>query len=189
MRTDFSHNTVKRLVQNLLFKDVKAKTCLGLAGPNYVSYKSILAQHSRNIILCDLNPADESIIHNSLVGTYDMNCNKYHMMPVNWVDADFCTSIINSGADLLNINSKLRNKHLTNYYLSFTFSIRDAGLENTLNWIRQNLVDFGPTISEDITFLRKGKYQYCKWLYDTPNFKLIRYKDSGDHMLSGIIKF
>lgn len=95
---------IKRFTQKQLFKKItKVKTMLGLGGLHPEKYLEVVPEH-KNCVLVDFNPADALVRRNSLIGEFDLLTNSpAERSPLNFVDCDFCKSIINNGADLLYI--------------------------------------------------------------------------------------
>ena len=90
-----------------------------------------------NIKIVDFNPADALVRRNSLIGEFDLLTNSpAERSPLNFVDCDFCKSIINNGADLLYIYTKMQLSPIRNKYI--TFSCRTAGDERTIEWLAKN---------------------------------------------------
>lgn len=182
----YKNATAKRYVQAKLFKQVKnAKTFLGLAGPNPTEYYEVIPEANK-VVLVDFNPVNILVRRNSLIGEFDLlrfneTCNTI----VNVVDCDFCQSILSNGAELLYIYNKLKKSLRKNKYITFTFSLRGVGIENTLNWLETNFPELHFT---DRTFkpiqIDFGYNKYVKKLTE----ELYIYRDSGDNMISGIIK-
>lgn len=127
---------IKRFTQKQLFKKItKVKTMLGLGGLHPEKYLEVVPEH-KNCVLVDFNPADALVRRNSLIGDLLTN-SPAERSPLNFVD--FCKSIINNGADLLYIYTKMQLSPIRNKYI--TFSCRTAG-EQLSGWqrISQNLI-------------------------------------------------
>lgn len=124
---------IKRFTQKQLFKKItKVKTMLGLHPEKYLE---VVPEH-KNCVLVDFNPADALVRRNSLIREFDLLTNSpAERSPLNFVD--FCKSIINNGADLLYIYTKMQLSPIRN----ITFSCRTAG-EQLSGWqrISQNLI-------------------------------------------------
>jgi hypothetical protein len=92
---------IKRFTQKQLFKKItKVKTMLGLGGLHPEKYLEVVPEH-KNCVLVDFNPADALVRRNSLIGEFDLLTNSpAERSPLNFVDCDFCKSIINNGADI-----------------------------------------------------------------------------------------
>lgn len=124
---------IKRFTQKQLFKKItKVKTMLGLGGLHPEKYLEVVPEH-KNCVLVDCR-----CIRNSLIGEFDLLTNSpAERSPLNFVD--FCKSIINNGADLLYIYTKMQLSPIRNKYI--TFSCRTAG-EQLSGWqrISQNLI-------------------------------------------------
>lgn len=182
---------VKRYVQKRLFSQVRsARMILGLAGPYPYEYmrsifRNIHFGDSTNIRLVDLNPAADVVRKNTIVAEFDiLQYNHPDRCPVTFVDCDFCKSIINCGDDLLYIYNKMKKNNVRNKYITFTFSLRKVGLEATLNWLLHNFPELyiqSPK-SLDLNILQHRQYvkEYSPVLFG--------YRDSGENMISGIIK-
>lgn len=184
---------VKRFVQKQLFKKVsKVKTVLGLGGLHPEKYIEVLPEH-KNCVLVDFNPVNALVRRNSLIGEFDLLTNSpANHSPLNFVDCDFCRSIINNGADLKYIYDKMQLSLVKNKYIAFTFCIRGAGEERTIEWLAKNFPELN--ISKDYTFVNDtrckdlGYRKYVKRMFDGEKFlDIYRYRDSGDHMISGLI--
>lgn len=93
---------IKRFTQKQLFKKItKVKTMLGLGGLHPEKYLEVVPEH-KNCVLVDFNPADALVRRNSLIGEFNLLTNSpAERSPLNFVDCDFCKSIINNGADYL----------------------------------------------------------------------------------------
>lgn len=96
-----------KITQKQLFKKItKVKTMLGLHPEKYLE---VVPEH-KNCVLVDFNPADALVRRNSLIREFDLLTNSpAERSPLNFVDCDFCKSIINNGADLLYIYTKISN--------------------------------------------------------------------------------
>lgn len=176
----------KRAVQKRLFSKItKCKTFLGLAGPHPEEYRKILPQ-ANNYVLVDFNAVDESIYQNSLIGAFDtLRYHQHCYTMLNVVDCDFCKSIKSDGIDLLYIYTKMKRSNVRNQYITFTFSLRGVGLEATLDWLNDN---FNLNI-ENRTFNKiEGDFGYKKFIHKLYNQDIYMYRDSGDYMISGLLK-
>lgn len=177
----------KRRVQISLFSHVeKAKTILGLAGTHPEKYIKVLPICER-IVLVDFNPINDKVKRNSLVGEFDLLSNMpAERNPINVVDCDFCKSILSCGDDLLYIYNKMKRNLVRNKYITFTFSLRGVGFERTMDWLLSNFPELKK--EHDSTYnpihLSLGDRKYIT-KYSSCLFK---YRDSGDNMISGIIK-
>ena len=104
---------------------------------------------------------------------------------LNVVDCDFCKSIKSDGIDLLYIYTKMKRSNVRNQYITFTFSLRGVGLEATLDWLNDN---FNLNI-ENRTFNKiEGDFGYKKFIHKLYNQDIYMYRDSGDYMISGLLK-
>lgn len=185
---------VKRFVQKQLFKKIsKAKTILGLGGLHPEKYVEVLPEH-KQCVLVDFNPVNALVRRNSLIGEFDLLTNQpADYSPVNFVDCDFCRSIINNGADLKYIYDKMQLSLVKNKYIAFTFCIRGVGEERTVEWLAKNFPELN--IPKHYTFVNDtrckevGYFQYVRRMYTGEKFlDIYRYRDSGNHMISGLIK-
>lgn len=185
---------VKRFVQRNLFKKIsKVKTVLGLGGLHPEKYIEVLPEH-KNCVLVDFNPVNALVRRNSLIGEFDLLTNQpADYSPVNFVDCDFCRSIINNGADLKYIYDKMQLSLVKNKYIAFTFCIRGIGEERTIEWLAKNFPELN--IPKHYTFVNDtrckevGYFQYVRRMYTGEKFlDIYRYRDSGNHMISGLIK-
>ena len=160
---------------------------LGLGGLHPEKYLEVVPEH-KNCVLVDFNPADALVRRNSLIGEFDLLTNSpAERSPLNFVD--FCKSIINNGADLLYIYTKMQLSPIRNKYI--TFSCRTAG-EQLSGWQRispeldipRNYVFINDTRCKEI-----GYRQYVKRIYDPTRDRFLDiYRDSGDNMITGLIK-
>lgn len=185
---------VKRFVQRQLFKKVKkVKTILGLGGLHPEKYVEVLPEH-KNCVLVDFNPVNALVRRNSLIGEFDLLTNfPANYSPVNFVDCDFCRSIINNGFDLQYIYGKMQHSVVRNKYIAFTFSLRGVGKAKTLAWLAMNFPELD--IPKECTFVTDERYagkdyrKYVKRLFDGEKFlDIYLYRDSGNHMISGLIE-
>lgn len=189
---------VKRYVQKKLFQNVWcADIFIGLAGSHWEEYLKTLPERSRTILV-DYNPTSPKVRRNSLVGEVDLQISKYpYNNGVNFVDCDFCKTITTCGDDLLYIYNKMkRNRRKIRKYISFTFSVRMCGKEETINWLVSKFPQlmsqdksYGMTLSEvfdeevEMPELHNTQciHRFSPYLYG--------YIDSGAYMISGIILF
>lgn len=104
---------IKRFTQKQLFKKItKVKTMLGLHPEKYLE---VVPEH-KNCVLVDFNPADALVRRNSLIREFDLLTNSpAERSPLNFVD--FCKSIINNGADLLYIYTKMQLSPIRSHLL------------------------------------------------------------------------
>ena len=157
------------------------KTILGLSSPEIVSdYLRVLPEHD-NLILVNYEPTDDAINANSLVGMFDILLHR-NIIPT-FIDADFCKSIKSCGDDLVYIYNKCKklNRNIT---ISFTFSIRGIGLLYTLKWLQEHFdVNVGNYIGHPVLEEHYGYRQFANKYGDC-----IHYRESGDQMITGIIK-
>ena len=110
----------KLVVEQIIYENVK--TFLGLAGTHPEKYIEVLPPHKQRVLV-DFNPVHPGIRRNSLIGEFDLLMNQpANYCPVNFVDCDFCRSIINNGADLKYIYEKMKLSTIKNKYIAFTFS-------------------------------------------------------------------
>lgn len=184
---------VKRFVQKQLFqKTYKVKTMLGLGGLHPEKYLEILPEH-RHCVLVDFNPVNKTVKRNSLIGEFDLLCVKYaRHNPLNFVDCDFCRSIVSNGFDLKYIYDKMSKSTVRNKCIAFTFCLRGVGEEKTLQWLSSNFPELN--IPPSYTFVKDTRCsnlhsrQYVKRLWTGHEFlDIYRYRDSGENMISGII--
>lgn len=193
---------VKRYVQRQLFSKVdKAKTILGLAGTHPEEYIKVLPEH-KSVILVDFNPVKEYVRRNSLVGEFDLQSSiPQSYNPINVVDCDFCKSILNCGDDLLYIYNKMKRSLVRNKYILFTFSLRGVGENQTLAWLSKNFPELGmynnyynPIDGIESSHLKFDFFQnrqYIKQYYNSTRktlLNLFQYRDSGDNMITGLIR-
>lgn len=192
----YLHARVKRYVQNRLFSQIpKTKTILGLAGTHPEKYIEVLPEH-KQIVLVDFNPVNESIRRNSLIGEFDLLTNSpANYSPVTLVDCDFCRSIINNGDDLLYIYNKMKLSKVKNKYIAFTFCIRGVGESKTVKWLSEHFPELN--ITNKCMFINDSKHcdlgwgQYVQCMFNCEKggrLNLYKYRDSGDHMISGMIR-
>lgn len=184
---------VKRFVQRSLFSKIDmAKTILGLAGTHPEEYMKVLPQHKR-AILVDYNPVNSSVRRNSLVGEFDLVTSQpANYSPITFVDCDFCKSIAVCGDDFTYIYNKMKKSTVRNQYIAFTFSLRGVGINKTLNFLKQfmNIPLFTRKQSLYISGMQYRQYVMQFADLDDPSIKLplYIYRDSGDNMISGLIK-
>lgn len=185
---------VKRFVQRRLFSRIdKAKTILGLAGTHPEEYMKILPYH-KQVILVDYNPVNPSVRRNSLVGEFDLITSQpANYNPITFVDCDFCKSVVTCGDDFTYIYNKMKKSAIHNKYIAFTFSLRNVGLERTLEFLSQfmNIPKCYSAPSLHICELKSR--QFVKQFLSTDEstttrLPLYMYRDSGACMISGLIK-
>lgn len=185
---------VKRFVQRRLFSRIdKAKTILGLAGTHPEEYMKILPYH-KQVILVDYNPVNPSVRRNSLVGEFDLITSQLaNHNPITFVDCDFCKSVVTCGDDFTYIYNKMKKSAIHNKYIAFTFSLRNVGLERTLEFLSQfmNIPKCYSAPSLHICELKSR--QFVKQFLSTDEstttrLPLYMYRDSGACMISGLIK-
>ena len=185
---------VKRYVQKQLFSHIrKTKTILGLAGLHPEKYLKVLPKH-KQCVLVDFNPVNALVRKNSLIGEFDLLTNQpAEYSPVNFVDCDFCRSIINNGMDLKYIYYKMRLSPVKNKYIAFTFCLRGVGEEKTMEWLAVNFPELNIPLNYsfivDTRCKETGFRKYVMRAFDGEKYlNIYRYRDSGDHMISGLIK-
>lgn len=185
---------VKRFVQRRLFSRIdKAKTILGLAGTHPEEYMKILPYH-KQVILVDYNPVNPSVRRNSLVGEFDLITSQpANHSPITFVDCDFCKSVVTCGDDFTYIYNKMKKSAIHNKYIAFTFSLRNVGLERTLEFLSQfmNIPKCYSATSLHVCELKSR--QFVKQFLSTDEstttrLPLYMYRDSGACMISGLIK-
>lgn len=172
--------TVKRQVQRTLFKRVQScSSFLGLAGTHPEEYIKVLPQ-SFKTFLVDKEPVNNQIIRGSLTRVYDRLSQSYF---INFVDCDFCRTYKTDGDYLNFIYNRMKKTPGSNKYIAFTFSLRRAGIAETLYWLSQHFseldVQYDP---HEVT--KFGNRRYIKQITND----IIQYRDSGADMISGIIK-
>lgn len=173
---------VKGTVQKYLFSHIKStKVVLGLAGTHPEEYIKVLPTNQRTILV-DFNPVNPFIRRNSIIGEFDLLLQERAL--VTFVDCDFCKSYKSNGDDLLYIYNKMKKNTVRNKYIAFTFSLRRTGLEDTIKWLSSNIPECKTTILPNAVSYNFGDRRYLKIL----NPYLIQYRDSGDNMISGLIK-
>ena len=177
----------KRYVQQQLFKNIsKAKTFLGLAGSHPEKYLEVIPQCNK-VVLVDFNPVNVMVRRNSLIGEFDLlRMQEDCYTVVNAIDCDFCKSILSNGDDLLYIYSKLKKSLRKNKYISFTFSLRGVGVDKTLEWLTSNFPEI--KINDGIFLPVNKDFGPMKYVKHIPGTYLYMYRDSGDNMISGLIK-
>lgn len=161
---------IKRFTQKQLFKKItKVKTMLGLGGLHPEKYLEVVPEH-KNCVLVDFDPADALVRRNSLIGEFDLLTNSpAERSPLNFVDCDFCKSIINNGADLLYIYTKMQLSPIRNKYITFTFSCRTAGDERTIEWLAKNFPELD--IPRNYVFINDTR---CKEIVSMLNVCMIQ---------------
>lgn len=175
---EYANCPLKRAIQSALFPE-KANIILGLSSPRIeASYISVLPKH-KDLFLVNYEPEDDVINANSLIGLFDLLLQK-KIYP-DFIDADFCNTIWGSGADLLYLYQKC-SRFKKDVIISYTFSVRDVGLDKTMKWLESfPNVQMGQQLKvfEELWQPRQFAYQYGE---------CIHYRESGDNMISGIIK-
>lgn len=188
---------VKRYVQSQLFACVKGiQTIIGLAGPHPEEYLKVLPKCD-NTILIDKYPVSDLVRCGDLTTEFS-KIFKENPQSTYLVDCDFCNTMKSSGRDLEYIYDILKQSGKVNY-LSFTFSLRGVGKDITTLWLGQRFPEIG--IPDILTLGRvlynpisiivpgMGYRQYCRrFVTDADYNNLYYYRDSGDNMISGIIK-
>ena len=177
----------KRYVQQKIFSRIdKAKTFLGLAGSHPEKYLEVIPPANK-VVLVDFNPVNAMVRRNSLIGEFDLlRMQEDCYTVVNAVDCDFCKSILSNGDDLLYIYNKLKKSLRKNKYISFTFSLRGVGVDKTLEWLSSNFPEI--EVSDGIFIPGDKDFGPMKYVKHIPGTHLYMYRDSGDNMISGLIK-
>lgn len=133
---------IKRFTQKQLFKKItKVKTMLGLGGLHPEKYLEVVPEH-KNCVLVDFNPADALVRRNSLIGEFDLLTNSpAERSPLNFVDCDFCKSIINNGADIFIRRCSFLQLEINISHLLLVVELRETR-EQLSGWqrISQNLI-------------------------------------------------
>lgn len=166
---------IKRFTQKQLFKKItKVKTMLGLGGLHPEKYLEVVPEH-KNCVLVDFNPADALVRRNSLIGEFDLLTNSpAERSPLNFVDCDFCKSIINNGAD---IYTKMQLLQLEINISHLLLVVR------TIEWLAKNFPELD--IPRNYVFIN----DIVSMLYDPTRDRFLDiYRDSGDNMITGLIK-
>ncbi len=178
----YNNCILKRNIQlGLWIAEPHHKTILGLSSPEIVNgYLQVLPKHD-DLFLVNYEPIDEAINANSLIGMFDVLLHR-NIIPT-FIDADFCNSIINSGDDLIYIYNKCKklNRDIT---ISFTFSIRGVGLSNTFKWLQEHFSEIRIGNKPLKMFASLGKRQFA-YSYGA---SCVYYRETGDQMVTGIIK-
>lgn len=174
------NNIIKRTVQNLLFEGINSKRVIGLAGPTPEEYMDILQNHAKEVYVCDYEPSRPYVEKTSLIGLYQLK-------NPSWVDADFCSSIIDNWNDILYIWKELQMSKFQTIYFTFNVSLRTGhSHEYTYDWIKKNIMDFN--IVNTQTIKGDGKEYIKKHTTDNPDIMLIEYF-STSYMLSVRLKY
>jgi hypothetical protein len=173
---------LKRAIQKHLWTNIaECNNVLALSSPQYVpEYIKCLPTH-KNLYLVNFAPESKVINANSLIGLFDILL--YRNQIPTFIDADFCRTIHSCGDDLVYIYNKCKklNRDIT---ISFTFSIRGIGLDNTLKWLHEH---FNVNVNNYIGLpILEGYYKYRQFCIEYGD--CIHYRDSGDQMVTGIIK-
>jgi hypothetical protein len=173
---DYNNCPLKRSIQATLFPK-KADIILGLSSPKVVpSYLAVLPKY-KELYLVNYEPEEDSINANSLVGMLDILL--HNKIIPDFIDADFCDSILNSGSDLMYIYNKYQELQRS-VTISYTFAVRGVTLENTMKWLENFPVELGIKTPYEYSYAhRQFAYQYGE---------SIHYRDSGEQMITGIIK-
>lgn len=171
---------LKRSIQRALWKDIKASNILGLSSPDLIGgYISALPQR-KALYLVNFNPNSSLINANSLIGLFDVLLSKN--IHVNFIDADFCDSILSSGDDLIYIYNKSKKLGI-GVIISFTFSIRGVGLERTLEWLKSHFPEINCDKKLLSNIFETQKRQFANIYGDC-----VHYRESGEQMITGLIK-
>lgn len=76
-----------------------------------------------------------------------------------------------------------------NQYIAFTFSLRGVGEKATLIWLRDHFPELGiKSSTEQSHSLDLNILQHRQYVKEYDNLNLFGYRDSGDNMISGLIK-
>ena len=173
---------LKRNIQHVLWTDIaKCNNILALSSPDFVGEYELALPKYNNLYLVNFEPKDVLINTNSLIGMFDILL--YRKIYPNFIDADFCKSIKSCGDDLIYIYNKCKklNKDII---ISFTFSIRGVGVSYTLKWLHEQFnVNVNNYTGFPILEEHYGYRQFCIKYGDC-----IHYRDSGDQMVTGIIR-
>jgi hypothetical protein len=178
----YKNASLKRAIQHMLWTDIaKCNNILALSSPDFIEEYELALPKYNNLYLVNFAPNDVLINTNSLIGMFDILL--YRKIYPDFIDADFCNSIKSSGDDLVYIYNKYKklNRNIT---ISFTFSIRGVGVNYTLKWLHEHFnVNVNNYIGLPILEEHYSYRQFCNKYGDC-----IHYRDSGDQMVTGIIK-
>lgn len=154
---------IKRFTQKQLFKKItKVKTMLGLGGLHPEKYLEVVPEH-KNCVLVDFNPADALVRRNSLIGEFDLLTNSpAERSPLNFVDCDFCKSIINNGADYLYEDAAFSNQKQV-----YHFQLQNCG--RTIEWLAKNFPELD--IPRNYVFINDTR---CKEIVSMLNVCMIQ---------------
>ena len=191
---------LKRSIQKFMWGNIpiQTKRILALSGPNqeWEYLNALPGKHfcDKKITLVNYKfdskiPIWVESIENSLIGAFDMMVHE-NRIPF-FIDADFCRSIKGNGDDLVYLYNKCKKLN-RNIYISFTFSIRGVGFQHTIDWLRDNFpinINDNSWLSKDNEFFMQMLHyqlQYREFAYYYGD--VIHYRESGDQMITGVIK-
>ena len=184
---------LKRYIQRILWKHIpiQTKRILALSSPNFEwEYLRVLPGKcisDKNITFVNFEFSDDfywsKTVENSLIGAFDVMV--HENKPPFFIDADFCKSIKNCGDDLIYLYNKCKKLN-RNIYISFTFSIRGVGLDNTLKWLKENFgINTNSPHYRSEVYFEDYPFKYREFAY--VHGDCIHYRESGDQMITGVI--
>ena len=175
------NNEIKRTVQSILFTQMQINADFtGLAGPSFKEYQALAKKYFKKAVFLVDTTIDCPEINKICIT---------EITPTRVMDCDFCKTYIKSGEDLKKVFYKMDDlKHTYSKVLMFTFSLREVGLNNTLDWLNlhfyKGTLDY-TKVSQSLIIDNGG---YLKIIPHNQNtfFKsfLIQYREQT-HMLSG----
>lgn len=196
------NNDVKRSVQKILFSKINDWDSLSFAGLIDIHND---ANSYINMVLSNYSPEYYQALfvnREKSIQLYPFGASKYtyglditEIMSKNIMDCDFCSTVINSGKELLKVKCRM-NYGLVNKdkYLLYTFSLRPVSQIDTLNWLNNNIFDGTLLIeSEQNTLLNGGWNHYIKeivhnqFIYKQSH--IYSYRNNGFPMISGLIQW
>lgn len=175
---------VKRYVQAQMFLDKVTNCFLGLSGPHPEEYLTVTPK-AESTLLVDINPPKESkvkVLKTDLRTGYEVLA-RYSDAP-KIVDCDFCKTVKSCGNDFVYLYKRMKENKGDS--IAFTFSVRNAGVQYTLDYLKEHIPEFdytGKWESIDLPFYKTR--QFIRKMKGCP---IYMYRDSGAIMLSGIIK-
>lgn len=175
------NNSIKRTVQKILFTQMQLNADFtGLAGPSHEEYRKLAGKYFRQgMFLVDTEIDSPGVDKICITKT----------QPTRVMDCDFCKTYINAGESLKIVFKRM--SELPAYHfkaLMFTLSLRDVGLDNTLDWLNSNFFYNTLTYTKISQSLLVEDFGYLKIIphnqYTFYKSFLIQYREKT-HMLSG----
>ena len=172
---------IKRITQKILFTQMQTNAAVtGLAGNSHEEYKLLIKKYFKGkVLLVDTKLTAPGIANKCIT----------EVKPTRVMDCDFCKTYVKSGDHLRRVFHKMSAINTNrNKVLMFTFSLREVGLDNTLDWLNLHFYRGSLNYTKITKSLVVDNYGYLKLIPHQQNVFnnscLIQYRETT-HMITG----